>query len=280
MARIDPKNYASFWWHRHTPGLSLMCADFTTQQYAPHTHDGFVIAVTESGGSVIKSRGLTDEAKASTLLVFNPAEPHSGSMGRSERWRYRSLYLAKSAIAAVGNGLGIEAAPYFMRNVFDDSDLIARFLELHVSLEEGNDVFRERELLLATFGRLYERHGCGGGRIEPAPHDRTLLRVVTDLVHDRFADGLLLEDLSAAAGLTSFQLIGLFKRCLGLTPHLYLTQVRLMNARKQLTKGLSIAHVAALTGFYDQSALTRHFKRCYGITPLQFAAAAARRDHS
>jgi AraC-like DNA-binding protein len=279
MARIDPKNYASFWWHRHTPGLSLMRADFTTQQYAPHTHDGFVIAVTESGGSVIKSRGLTDEAKASTLLVFNPAEPHSGSMEWSERWRYRSLYLAESAIAAVGNGLGIEAAPYFMRNVFDDSDLIARFLELHVSLEEGNDVFRERELLLATFGRLYERHGCGGGRIEAAPHDRTLLRVVTDLIHDRFADELLLEDLSAAAGLTPFQLIGLFKRCLGLTPHLYLTQVRLMNARKHLTKGLSIAHVAALTGFYDQSALTKHFKRCYGITPLQFAAAAARRDH-
>ena len=28
-------------------------------------------------------------------------------------------------------------------------------------------------------------------------------------------------------------------------------------------------------GFYGQSALTRHFKRCYGITPFQFARAAA-----
>ncbi|MDR5809172.1 AraC family transcriptional regulator [Caballeronia sp. LZ019] len=280
MARTDPKNHASFWWHRHTPGLSMMRADFTTQQYAPHTHEGFVIAVTELGGSVIKSRGVTDEARTSTLLVFNPAEAHSGSMGRSERWTYRSLYFGESAIAAVADGLGIEAPPYFMRNVFDDSDLIARFLELHVSLEEGNDVFHERELLLATFGRLSERHGCGGGRIEPAPHDRALLRVVTDLVHDRYADELLLEDLSATVGLTAFQLIGLFKRGLGLTPHMYLTQVRLLNARKHLARGLPIAHVAAMTGFYDQSALTRHFKRSYGITPLQFAAAAVRRhDH-
>ncbi|MBW0448475.1 AraC family transcriptional regulator [bacterium M00.F.Ca.ET.228.01.1.1] len=277
MARTDPKNHTSFWWHRHTPGLSLMRADFTTQQYAPHTHDGFVIAVTESGGSVIKSRGVTDEAKTSTLLVFNPAEAHSGSMGWSKRWRYRSLYLAESAIASVGDGLGIEAAPYFMRNVFNDPDLIARFLELHVSLEEGKDVFRERELLLATFGRLYERYGRDGGRIEPAPRDRVLLRVVTDLIHDRYADDLLLEDLSVVVGLTPFQLIGLFKRCLGLTPHLYLTQVRLMNAREHLKKGSPIADVAASTGFYDQSALTRHFKRCYGITPLQFAAAAASR---
>ncbi|HWK68136.1 MAG TPA: hypothetical protein VNS34_24700 [Rhizobiaceae bacterium] len=30
---------------------------------------------------------------------------------------------------------------------------------------------------------------------------------------------------------------------------------------------------ATESGFYDQSALTRHFKRCYGITPLQFARA-------
>ena len=27
-------------------------------------------------------------------------------------------------------------------------------------------------------------------------------------------------------------------------------------------------------GFYDQSALNKHFKRCYGITPTQFARAA------
>ncbi|MCC8395809.1 AraC family transcriptional regulator [Paraburkholderia sp. MMS20-SJTR3] len=275
MARNDPANHAHFWWHARTPGLSLMRADFTTQQYAPHTHDGFVIAMTESGGSVFKSRGVTDEARTSTLLVFNPAEAHSGWMGWSERWRYRSLYLEESAIATVTDGLGIEESPYFIRNVFDDPDLIASFLKLHVCLEEGKDVFRERELLFSTFGQLYDRHGCGAARIEPAPRDKALLRVVTDLVNDRYADELLLEDLSAAVGLTPFQLIGLFKRCLGLTPHLYLTQVRLANARHYLAQGLPIAHVAALTGFYDQSALTKNFKRCYGITPQQFAAAAA-----
>jgi AraC-like DNA-binding protein len=218
---------------------------FPTQQYAPHTHEGFVIAITEPGGSIVKSRGVTDEARTSTLLVFNPAEAHSGWIGSSERWRYRSLYLPLSAITAMANGLGIRDVPYFMRNVFDDSDLIACFLQLRVSLEEGKDVFRERELLFATFGQLYERHGSGGGRIEPAPRDRALVRVVLHLVNDRYADELSLDDLSAAVGLTPFQLIGLFKRCLGLTTHLYLTQVRLRNARRHLTKGLPIAHVAA-----------------------------------
>ena len=101
-----------------------------------------------------------------------------------------------------------------------------------------------------------------------------MLRLVTDLVHQRHAEDLRLEDLSAAAGLTPFQLIGLFKRGVGMTPHAYLVQARLKRACHYLRRGMPIAQVAGATGFYDQSALTRHFKRCYGITPLQFARAA------
>ena len=277
MARTDTKNLSRYWWDRHTPGLSLMCADFTTQEYPPHTHDGFVIAVTETGGSVIKSRGVVEEARSSTLFVFNPVEAHAGWMGSSERWRYRSFYLTQSAIDAVARGLGIEDVPYFTRNMFGDRDLIDSFLTLHRALEDGHDLFRERELLFSTFGQLYRRHGSGGGRIDPPPRDPALLRIVTDFVNDRHAQDLRLEDLSAAAGLTPFQLIGLFKRCLGLTPHAYLTQVRLGRACRYLRLGMPIAQVAAATGFYDQSALTKHFKRCYAITPLQFARAAAAR---
>ena len=81
--------------------------------------------------------------------------------------------------------------------------------------------------------------------------------------------------LDEEVGLTTFQLIGLFKRTVGLTPHAYLTQVRLGMACRQLRRSPVLAEVATAVGFYDQSALNKHFKRCYGITPLQFARAAA-----
>jgi AraC-like DNA-binding protein len=54
-----------------------------------------------------------------------------------------------------------------------------------------------------------------------------------------------------------------------------LTQVRLNIACRHLRHARPIAQVATDVGFYDQSALTKHFKRCYGITPLQFTRAAA-----
>jgi len=274
MARIDPKNVTRYWWDRHVPGLSLLRADFTTHEYPPHTHEAFVIAVTETGGSIIKSRGLVEEAHPSTLFVFNPAEPHAGWMGWSHRWRYRSLYLTQSAIDAVARGLGIEAVPYFTRNMFGDADLIADFLSLHRALEDGRDALHEQELLVGTFGRLFQRHGSGGGRIATAPRDQAVLRAAIDTMQARHAENLHLEELATSVGVTEFQLIGLFRRTVGLTPHAYLTQVRLNAACRHLRHGVPPADVAMQCGFYDQSALNKHFKRCYGITPLQFARAA------
>src|ERR1700674_6089468 len=128
MARRDPRNVAHYWHDRHTRGLSLLHADFHTQEYAPHCHEAFVVAVTELGGSVIKSRGVVEQADASALFVFNPAETQSSWMGASRHWRYRSLYLEQSAIDKVARALGIGTVPYFTRNRFADRELVAGFL--------------------------------------------------------------------------------------------------------------------------------------------------------
>lgn len=275
MARRDPRNSTHYWWDRHLAGLSLMQADFTTHEYPLHTHDALVIAVTEQGGSIVRSRGELQDATPSTLFVFNPEEPHGGWMGRSARWQYRSLYLTRSALDRVAEGLGIESIPYFTRNTFGERDLIEAFLSLHLALEEGRDVFRERELLVGGFGRLFQRHGSGRNRIPPAPRDRVLFARVKERMLVDHASDLCLEELAADVGLTTFQLIGLYKRVAGLTPHAYLTQIRLGMACRRLRRAEAPADVATAVGFYDQSALNKHFKRCYGITPLQFARAAA-----
>jgi AraC-like DNA-binding protein len=275
MPRVDPRNSTQYWWDRHLTGLSLLHADFTTHEYPQHTHDALVIAVTEQGGSVVKSRGELQDATPSTLFAFNPEEPHGGWMGRSERWRYRSLYLTRLALDRVAEELGIDAVPYFTRNTFADRDLIDGFLALHLVLEEGRDVFAERELLVGAFGALFRRHGSGRSLIKAPPRDRVLLARAVELMRAEYATDLRLEALAAGVGLTTFQLIGLFKRTVGLTPHAYLTQIRLGMACRHLRRTPVLAEVATAVGFYDQSALNKHFKRCYGITPLQFARAAA-----
>lgn len=274
MARTDTRNSSRYWQDARVPGLSCLAADFTSHDYAPHSHDALVVAVTEAGGSEFKSRGTTDEASTSTLLVFNPAEPHSGRMGWSKRWRYRGLYLRQPAIDAVGRALGVGETPYFTANIVRDEALVAAFLTLHRALDDGRDPFEEDELLVASFGVLLGRHGSGGQRPPAAPRDRELAAIVQTMMSERHAQELTLEDMAAAVGLTPFQLIGLFKRATGLTPHAYLTQVRLKVALRELRAGTPIVEAALAAGFCDQSALNRHFKRSFGITPLQWLRAA------
>ena len=274
MARRDPRNVTRYWWDRHLHGLSVLAADFTAHDYPPHSHQALVVSVTELGGSVIKSRGQVEEADSARLFVFNPAEPHAGWMGWSRHWRYRSLYLTQGALDALARELGITRVPYFTRNRFDDADLIAGFLALNRALEYGHDPFAERQYLAASFGRLFARHGSGGDRVPPVGVDPRRFRAAQAVMRHQHGADLRLEEVAREVGVTTFQLIGLFKRMSGLTPHAYLTQLRLGAACRALRRGASPADAALDAGFYDQSALNKHMKRCYGITPLQFQRAA------
>lgn len=275
MARSDPRNTSRYWHAPGVPGMDMLHADFTTHDYAPHVHDSLVVAVTEVGGSEFRSRGRTDTAHAQALLVFNPSEPHSGRMGGSKRWRYRSFYLAEPGTKSVLTSLGIDQPRHFTSNVFRDPDLVARFLALHRALDGEPDPLLHQELLVRSFGALFERHAQAGQRVPVAPSDARVLAPVLALMRDCHAERLTLEQMGQVAGLTTFQLIGMFNRLIGLTPHTYLTQLRLRAAIRQLHAGQCVADAALASGFYDQSALNKHFKRTFGMTPLQYVRALA-----
>ncbi|MDI3384282.1 AraC family ligand binding domain-containing protein [Xenophilus aerolatus] len=278
MARLDPLNTSRYRHAPQVPGMDLLHADFTTHEYAPHAHPSFVIAVTEVGGAAFRSRGRAGVAEPQALLVFNPSEPHSGHMGGSARWRYRAFYLAEPGIRHLMAALGLEQARHFDSNVLGDQALIDAFLALHRAFDADpgpDDPLARHERFVHTFGTLFQRHAVSGQRLPAAPTGAGLLAPVLELLHDAFAERLSLEQMAAAGGLTSFQLIGAFKRTTGLTPHAYLTQLRLRAAIRHLGAGQPLIDAAVASGFYDQSALTRHFKRTFGMTPLQYVRARA-----
>jgi AraC-like DNA-binding protein len=120
-------------------------------------------------------------------------------------------------------------------------------------------------VLLQTDPRLPD-----GGNVEA--QQRRIQRVVA-LLEANFASKLSRDELAHAAGLSPSHFSQLFHSVVGLSPHQYLLRCRLRHAQKLLSTvegGLSIAAVAAESGFADQAHLARHFRRAYGISPLQF----------
>ncbi|MBD3881892.1 helix-turn-helix transcriptional regulator [Phormidium tenue FACHB-886] len=100
------------------------------------------------------------------------------------------------------------------------------------------------------------------------------LQRVTEYVHEYLHQDIKLIELAAIAQISPYHFLRLFKQKTGTTPHQYILQQRIQQAKHLLQHSeLSIAEVATRVGFCDQSHLTRCFKRITGMTPKQLLQA-------
>jgi AraC family transcriptional regulator len=119
------------------------------------------------------------------------------------------------------------------------------------------------------------RRSVALGKAESRPRGglpRHKLQAAVDYVEEHLDAEITLETLAAVAHLSPYHFARMFKHSTGLPPHQYVIARRIERA-KQLLQGkddLSLAQVAARSGFWDQGHFTRHFKRLVGVTPKHF----------
>ncbi len=96
------------------------------------------------------------------------------------------------------------------------------------------------------------------------------MRQMQQFIEAHLGDNMTLVSLANVAGVSAGYFSRLFRNSLGVAPHQYLLKRRLDRARNLLQNNRqSIAEIASVTGFSDQSHLTRHFKRRFGVTPQE-----------
>jgi AraC family transcriptional regulator len=105
---------------------------------------------------------------------------------------------------------------------------------------------------------------------------RAKLRAVVEYIEEHLEAGLTLEQMAAVTHLSPYHFARQFKAATGLPPHQYVIARRVERAREFLQAGTdrTLAEVAALAGFSDQSQFCHHFKRLVGATPGQFRMSA------
>lgn len=119
--------------------------------------------------------------------------------------------------------------------------------------------------------------GCTPEREEEAVHDRppysARVRDVIAHIEANYSAAIPLEHLAAIANVGVIRLITSFRREVGIPPHRYQCDVRVRAAQAMLRRGVTPAVAALEAGFFDQSHLTRHFKRVCGSTPGKYRGA-------
>jgi AraC family transcriptional regulator len=94
-----------------------------------------------------------------------------------------------------------------------------------------------------------------------------LVRAV-EYIQDQLDADLTVSGIAQAVGMSPNHFTKLFKESTGQTPYQYVVDARVKKAKELLTTGkFTISEAAHHVGFVDQSHLTRHFKRLFGLPP-------------
>lgn len=277
MPRQDHHNRAEFRAADTGVGdrFGLMAADFGTWVFAPHAHDELVLVVTEAGVGRFTSRGVADYGVPRTALVFNPGQAHAGGVVDDTGWRYRALYIGGAALDGLTAGRFARPStrPSFDSTVLDDPQVAQAIARTHAAYWSDAPRLAREQALLSALDLLIGRHGRPAPRPPSAGREPDAIRRAQDLMRSRLAEDLGIAELAAAVDLAPEHFRRVFRRVTGLPPYAFLLQCRVEAARLRLVAGDPPADAAIAAGFCDQSHLTRHFKRVWGVTPAHYAAA-------
>ena len=100
--------------------------------------------------------------------------------------------------------------------------------------------------------------------------DKRLLKMFKYIQH-HFTENIAINNLASECGLSLRQFERKFKEQLRITPRELIIKMRIQLACDKLQNPKNeLSEIAYTCGFYDQSALTRQFKKHMGITPSQY----------
>ncbi len=169
-------------------------------------------------------------------------------------------------------GRSFKGTPSFSRLLLTDRELALGFHRAHRALEGKVGTLEADESMFGFLARLFERHG--NAIIVPLQtRESSAVHRARDYLVENYTHDIGLEELAKLAGLSRAHLIRAFRKEFHITPHAFLTDKRVREAKALLRRGWSAADTAYHCGFADQAHFSRHFKARTGVTPGAYRSA-------
>jgi AraC-like DNA-binding protein len=257
--------------YRRQPHLGIETVAYhgPLERMPTHAHAEFQLTLYAGGPRRFKI-GHHDLAGAPrTSIIVQSGEPHSSVPVGDPVLALRTFYLEESTIAEVAASLwGGKGTVAFRSPLIDDVETVMWLQAAHRALDHSN--LEGEEKVCVALQRLVRRHATPTGPARRITGADGRVAKVRQILDDRTAENVGLDELAVAAGVSRFHLIRVFQRRYGMTPFAYQRNRRIEKARAVLRTGKSIAAAAAAAGFSDQSHLGRSFRSVMGSTPGEY----------
>ncbi|MBF7688932.1 AraC family transcriptional regulator [Acinetobacter rathckeae] len=259
---------------RELGGLGLLKAHYHQKQFSKHVHEEYCIGVITRGAQAFSRKGQNHIAPKGDIILVNADEVHTGSSALSSGWSYRAIYPTPEMLIDISQDFFSNKgeAPWFEQAVVHDEGLARQLCLLFDLLEEKDNLLFKETMYLSTIACLMAKHGRRRREVSDLSNAQSRILLVKDFISSHSDENLSLDDLATLANLSPWHFLREFKKNVGLPPHAWLLQVRLIKAQQLLKKGEKVTSVALKCGFSDQSHFNRHFKKAVGVTPSQYIA--------
>ncbi|MGW1745505.1 AraC family transcriptional regulator [Streptomyces sp. NPDC002092] len=264
MAAQRPRQEVSAWRPRIPGVVEVFHAHFTEYAYPMHVHEAWTLLIVDDGAVRYDLDRHEHGTPHDTVTLLPPHVPHNGSPATPHGFRKRVLYLDGTHLRDDLIGAAVDQPD------LRDPVLRRRVGQLHTALAHAGDELEAESRLTFIGERLRSRLRPSSGADTPRP-DPVLARRLRELLDERVVDGLTLDEAAGLVHAHPAHLVRAFSTAYGIAPHQYLNSRRVDRARRLLLDGRSPGEVATATGFFDQSHLTRHFRKLVGVTPGRYA---------
>lgn len=246
-----------------------------------HVHDSLCFGHVLEGKRLLRMDGDEYALEPGTCMIVHPGRAHEVvDMPGTQATMFSLPESSISTLAGELYGPG-SPGPEFPAVVLDDPRLFGLMVELDQSLAElghapaqcpsataHGDILSCEDGLLSVVSHLLTCHSSvPNSPAEPVTVPHGAVERARFLLEERFADGIGLKELAAAAGLSPCWLNRAFSRSVGVPPGEYCHHLRVRRAKALLRAGASLVDAALETGYADQSHFTRAFVRITGMTP-------------
>jgi AraC-like DNA-binding protein/mannose-6-phosphate isomerase-like protein (cupin superfamily) len=256
--------------------LELSCVISNNQQHHDiynHYHDGISFAIITNGIGEFYFKNEPIKVKKGAIIKIASGETHTSglSIGISPL-KYKVFYVPKKLMeTTVENNFHEKIDTInFKEKVTYDNSFYASFLEIHNDLFQNKYILHQKSLFDSLMISLMNKFTTKDLILQEKTIEPFYLKKIINYLATNFREQISLNDLSEISNRSSSQIIRSFKKHIGISPHSYLLNLRIIEAKKLLSKGSSISQVALELGFTDQSHLHRYFKRFNHITPYNF----------